>query len=88
MKINRYFGILHVRYYVLQVSRTPPDIQKKRQREEARKCQEEIAVLTLVPFAEQPIVSFENIKLGQSSVRKLAIRNPSSKSIQVHDYSI
>ena len=72
----------------MQVSRTPPDIQKKRQREEARKCQEEIAVLTLVPFAEQPIVSFENIKLGQSSVRKLAIRNPSSKSIQVHDYSI
>lgn len=56
-----------------------------RRKEEMIKSQEEISILTLVPFAEQPIVSFENIKLGQTSVRKLAIRNPSSRPIQVTD---
>ena len=56
-----------------------------RRKEEMIRSQEEISILTLVPFAEQPIVSFENIKLGQTSVRKLAIRNPSSRPIQVTD---
>ena len=71
---------------MLKVSRTPPDVKKKRRKEEVMKTLEEIATLTLVPFAEQPIVSFENIKLGQATVRKLAIRNPSTKSIQVNIY--
>ena len=67
------------------MTRTPPDVQKMRRKEAMIKSQEEISILTLVPFAEQPIVSFENIKLGQTSVRKLAIRNPSSRPIQVTD---
>ena len=65
------------------MTRTPPDIKRKRQKEEVIRKDEEIAKLTLTPFGEQPVILFENVKLGHSAVRKLAIQNPNSKPIKV-----
>ena len=69
--------------FILKVTRTPPDIKRKREKEELIKKGEEIAKLVLTPFGEQPVISFENIKLGQSAVRTLAIQNPTAKPIKV-----
>ena len=68
---------------ILQVTRTPPEIKRKREKEEALKRDEEIPTLILTPFAAQPVLIFENVKLGHSAVRKLAIQNPNSKPIKV-----
>lgn len=65
------------------MTRTPPDIKRKRQKEEVIKRDEEIAKLTLTPFGEQPVLLFENVRLGHSAVRKLAIQNPNCKPIKV-----
>ena len=50
--------------------------------------EEETAILVLVPFGHQPVIAFENIKLGHGAIRKLAIQNPSSKQIQVCIHNI
>merc|ERR1711997_828154 len=65
-----------------EVSRTPPDIKRKRQKEKNAKM-EEIVILQLAPFSAHAVVMFEDIKLGDSAVRKLAIRNPKSTQTKV-----
>ena len=64
------------------MSRTPPDIKRKRQKEKDAKM-EEIVILQLAPFSAHAVVMFEDIKLGDSAVRKLAIRNPKSTQTKV-----
>ena len=44
---------------------------------------EEIVILQLAPFSAHAVVMFEDIKLGDSAVRKLAIRNPKSTQTKV-----
>ena len=42
------------------------------------------STLILVPFGEQPFITFDNVKLGHVAVRKLVIQNPNTKEhIQV-----
>ena len=73
---------------LLQVTRTPPEIKRKREKEEVLKRNEEIPTLILTPFAAQPVLIFEDVKIGHSAVRKLAIRNPNSKPTKVGDEKI
>ena len=51
---------------------------------------EEIVILQLAPFSAHAVVMFEDIKVGDSAVRKLAIRNPKSTPTKVinHIYII
>ena len=44
---------------------------------------EEIVILQLAPFSAHAVVMFEDIKVGDSAVRKLAIRNPKSTQTKV-----
>ena len=57
-------------------------------KEQTIRMEEETAILVLVPFGHQPVIAFENIKLGHGAIRKLAIQNPSSKQIQVCIHNI
>lgn len=76
--------ILKYDHPFLKVARTPPDEKLRRQKEEASKNEELPSRLILVPFAGQPLITFDNIKLGHAAVRKLAIENTNSKDqIQV-----
>ena len=72
----------HSLFLVFKVSRTPPDIKRKRQKEKNAKM-EEIVILQLAPFSAHAVVMFEDIKVGDSAVRKLAIRNPKSTQTKV-----
>ena len=40
-------------------------------------------ILLLTPFASSPKLEFDRIKLGRSGVRKLLIRNPGEKPLDV-----
>ena len=44
---------------------------------------QEAALLLLTPFTTIPRISFDQIKLGTSSVRKLIVRNPGTKELIV-----
>ena len=67
-----------------QVGVTPPEETRRRQREVALQNEVTPVILVLVPFAQQPLIEFDNIRLGQAAVRKLSIQNPDSKNqIQV-----
>ena len=75
-------NVNHNTLLIFKVSRTPPDIKRKRQKEKNAKM-EEIVILQLAPFSAHAVVMFEDIKLGDSAVRKLAIRNPKSTQTKV-----
>ena len=75
-------NVKHNTFLIFKVSRTPPDIKRKRQKEKDAKM-EEIVILQLAPFSAHAVVMFEDIKLGDSAVRKLAIRNPKSTQTKV-----
>ena len=75
-------NVNHNTFLIFKVSRTPPDIKRKRQKEKDAKM-EEIVILQLAPFSAHAVVMFEDIKLGDSAVRKLAIRNPKSTQTKV-----
>ena len=40
-------------------------------------------VLMLTPFTSSPRIEFERIKLGRSGVRRLVVRNPGDKPMEV-----
>ena len=65
------------------MERTPPEEKRRREKlaEEVAKDTPEILLLT--PFASSPKLEFDRIKLGRSGVRKLLIRNPGEKPLDV-----
>ena len=62
---------------------TPPEEKRRRQRALEKAEAEEVYVLDLKPFCQIPKVEFNNVKLGDVAVRKLLVRNTSSKVMQV-----
>ena len=65
------------------MERTPPEEKRRRERaaEEAAKNTPEILLLT--PFASSPKIEFDRVKLGRSGVRRLLIRNPGDRPLDV-----
>ena len=59
-----------------QVQGTPPDERKRRERMASLAAAQEAGILLLTPFAASPRLEFDRIKLGQSGVRRLIVRNP------------
>ncbi|KAG5885781.1 hypothetical protein JTB14_031216 [Gonioctena quinquepunctata] len=45
---------------------------------------EEVESLILAPFTPVPKLSFDNVKIGESSIRKLLIKNPTSSDITLY----
>jgi len=66
-----------------EVQRTPPDEKRKREKAAEEAAKEKVEILLLTPFASRPTVEFERVKLGKSGVRKLLIRNPGDKPLDV-----
>ena len=74
--------LLMINPYV-QVERTPPDEKRRREKAAEVAAKENVEILLLTPFASSPKIEFERIKLGKSGVRKLLIRNPGDKPLDV-----
>ena len=70
--------------FFFQVSRTPPEETRRRQRALESRANDEVAgTLSLVPFCSFPRVSFDNVKLGKSAIRRIVMQNPGKKPLQV-----
>ena len=69
--------------FLPQVERTPPDERRRRERAEEEAAKENAEILLLTPFTSSPRIEFDKIKLGRSGVRRLLIRNPGEKPLDV-----
>jgi len=66
-----------------EVNRTPPDERRRRVKAAEMAATQVAEVLMLTPFTSSPRVEFDRIKLGKSGVRRLVIRNPGDKPLDV-----
>ena len=62
---------------------TPPDEKRRREIAAEEAAKENAEILLLTPFAARPTIDFDRVKLGRSGVRKLIIRNPGDKPLDV-----
>ena len=51
--------------------------------EQAKKEAEKEYILELIPFGNVPHIPFDNIRLGQASVRTVIVRNATNKPVHV-----
>eukprot|EP00090_Calanus_glacialis_P044436 TRINITY_DN7927_c0_g1_i1.p1 TRINITY_DN7927_c0_g1~~TRINITY_DN7927_c0_g1_i1.p1 ORF type:complete len:1819 (-),score=663.72 TRINITY_DN7927_c0_g1_i1:83-5539(-) len=66
-----------------EVNRTPPDEKRRREKAAEMASNQVPEVLMLTPFTSSPRIEFERIKLGRSGVRRLVVRNPGDKPMEV-----
>ena len=69
---------------VFKIRRTPPDetrLKKQRKDEDDKRMAETEYSLDLVPFGSVAHIPFENIKYGDSAIRTVVIRNPTTKNV-------
>ena len=62
---------------------TPPEEKRRRQRALEKAEAEEVYLLELKPFCQIPKMEFNNVKLGEAAVRKLLVRNATSRTMDV-----
>ncbi len=58
-------------------------MRKKEKLEQARKEAEAEYLLELIPFGNVPHIPFENVRLGDSAIRTVIVRNATNKPVQV-----